>query len=451
MACFLPAFVGSSLNVSAPVIGLEFHTSTADMGWLITAFILCSVSMVLPFGRLGDLTSRRALLIIGFIILMITSVIMLFVPDYQWLITLRVIQGVGGACIFSTNIAILTDSFPPEKRGSVLGASVSAVYVGLAIGPVVGGLLTHHFGWRSVFVFIALWATLTAVACIAIMPPNSQRPSDMNTVKLRRAMDMPGCILYLLATSSLAFGLNRIPAGYAWAFTVLGVVLAAIFIFHERRATMPLLSLTLFAAGPSFLLSNFSALLNFASTFAISYLLSIYLQQAVGFGADISGLILITSPAVQAALSPIAGRLSDRYSPFKLTSIGMIICTIALALLLFVDQQTPLVQIVANLVVVGVGFAIFSSPNTNAVMTDISRHDYGIAVSFLATMRNMGQLMSMAIIAIVISLSIGTTPITETDPEQIVSIVHICFAICTVLSAVGILTSISCHRKYSKQ
>ncbi|MDR0350526.1 MAG: MFS transporter [Coriobacteriales bacterium] len=439
LASFLPPFVGSSLNVSAPSIGLEFHTTVAALSWLVVAFLLCSVSLVLPLGRLGDLTSRRALLITGFIILAITSVIMLFSPSFAFIIFMRVLQGIGGACIFSTSQAILTDAFPPTMRGRVLGLSISAVYAGLAMGPVLGGLLTHYFGWRSVFILIALASVITATVALMKLPPNSHKAC---TGSLLRLMDLPGCMLYLLATLLLAYGLNRIPEMYAWVLTGLGALLVAAFILYESRTSSPLLKPSLFKNSPNFLTSSIAALLNYGATFAVSFLLSIYLQQVKGFGADISGLVLVTAPLVQSVLSPFAGRLSDKHSPFKLASFGMAVCGIALVSFAFISETSPIWHIFANLVLIGVGFALFSSPNMNAIMSGVPRPDYGIAVSFVATMRNLGQLTSMAAIAVVMGLTIGEASVAETSAPQIVLILRISFGVFILLSIIGIFTSL---------
>jgi MFS family permease len=439
MACALPAFVSSSLNVSAPSIGLEFHTPATDLGWLIAAFILCSVSLVLPFGRLGDLTSRRALLIVGSAIVAVTAAAIVFVPSFEWLIALRVIQGVGGACIFSTNQAILVDVFPPAVHGRVLGMTAAGVYVGFAAGPVLGGLLTHYFGWRSIFIFVTAWSSALAIGCALKLPPNSQPRKEGSLLKM---MHLSGCALYMLAALSLAFGMNEIPESHAYALIIAGIALTGVFVFCENRAKMPLLQMELFRHNPSFLLSNLSALLNYGATFAVSFLLSIYLQQAKGFGADISGLILITAPLIQAVLSPITGMLSDRHSPFKLASLGMAICGVGLIVLASVGPQTSLARVLVGLAIIGTGFATFSAPNMNAIMSGVPRKDSGIAVGFVTTMRSVGQLASMAIIAIIMNRNIGTTPVAEVSSEQVVDITRMCFVVFIVLSAFGVFTSL---------
>ena len=440
LASYLPPFLITVLSISAPSIGLDFGASTSSLTWLINALIICSVSLALPFGRLGDLTSRRAMLVIGFVIFTVTSVVIYFVPNLGWLIALRVIQGVGSACTFSTTQAILADTFPPEQRGRVLGISIAAGYTGLASAPAIGGLLTNFFGWRSVFIFIAVWSAVAVIAGIMTLPPNSKpRPAK----SLRSLMDIPGCLYFFLATCSLAFGLNKIPQAYGFALVVLGAVFGVIFIIHEKRVKMPLLSMRLFSQGPNFLLSSLASLLNYCATFAVSYLLAIYLQQAMGLSSALAGLVLITTPLIQAVLSPIAGRLSDKYSPFVLATSGMVICGLSLVMLAFISAQTPLWYIFIALTAIGIGYAVFSSPNMNAIMSNVPREDSGIAVSFVATMRNLGQLISMAVIAVVMILNIGDTPILTTTPTQIVSITRTSFIILIIFSIVGVFTSMN--------
>jgi len=446
MACFLPAFAATALNVSAPTIGIEFHVSTSALGWLVTTFILCSMSLVLPLGRLGDLTSRRALMITGFFILTLTSVLLIFSTSFEMIIACRVLQGISGACIFATNQAILPDTFPPSMRGRVLGITVAAVYAGGATGPVIGGLLTHHFGWRSIFVFIAAWSVVTAGTSLLKLPPNSQKVKYSSLV---RTIDLPGSAIYLLAVISFAYGINNIFAIHGWVFASVGAALIAGFIFFEGRTAKPLLKPSIFKHNPNFLLPCLSAFLNYAATFALSYLISIYLQQVLMLGPDAAGQILVAAPIVQVIVSIFAGRLSDRVSPYKLASLGMGISMVVLFSFIFITENTPLVQIFISLGVIGAGFGLFSSPNTNAILSTVSKSDYGLGVSFTVTMRNAGQLVSMLIVNIAVSLNIGQTSMADTGSAEIFLIMHTCFIIFTVLCFIGMFTSLY-RRKYSK-
>ncbi len=437
MASFLTSFLGSALNVSIPTIGAEFQAPAASLGWLATTYNMCTVILLIPLGRLADLTSRRAVMITGLVILAVVAAAAQLTNALSALIIVRLLQGIGAACLFATQQAIITDAVPPAARGQALGLSVSAVYIGLSVGPVVGGLLTHNLGWRSIFWFAAAWALATVVLAVARLP----RPAPTTE---RARLDGPSIAWYLTGTTCLTFGLSTLSDGWhAYALVAAGVVLLVIFARRQLRAVSPLLNPALFRAGPAFVLSNLSALLSYAATFALSYLLAIYLQRVQGMGADAAGLVLIASPLVQAVFSPITGRLSDHHSPQALASLGMGLCTLGLVGFVFLDAQTPLAVIIALLAFVGLGFAFFASPNTNAIMALASPRDYGVTAAFVATMRNLGMVVSMAVIALVVTHNFGTAPLTQAAVPVVLTTMRTCFVVFAVICAVGVFTSLA--------
>lgn len=441
LASFLASFAGSSLNVSIPSIGLEFQSALSLLGWIVTAYTVCTVALLLPIGRLADLTSKGVILIIGIVVLSVASLLTVFAYSLEYVIAMRALAGVGAVCMFSTQQAIIADVFPREVRGKMLGMSVSAVYVGLSLGPVIGGFLTHIFGWHGVFVFIAAFGLLTAVISIVKLPTKTRpRPPE----GLLTSMDMIGIAMYSTAMLCLTLGLTNIALGPIPYFVIAaGIVLLALFIRHESRVEKPLVKPELFKNGPNFLLSNLSALLSYAATFAVSYLMAIYLQQIKGFGADIAGLILISAPAVQSIVTLYAGRLSDRYSAYTLASIGMGICVVGLAMFVFIDQNTPLAYIFAGLIVVGTGFGLFSAPNTNAIMSLAKPSDFGIAAAFVSTMRNLGMVISMSIITITVDTNLAGISIDDAPDTEIVWVMRLCFMIFAIICVVGVFASLN--------
>ncbi|MDR0817651.1 MAG: MFS transporter [Clostridiales Family XIII bacterium] len=447
LASFLPSFAGGALNVSIPVIGMEFQSGTASLGWILTAYSISAVSLMLPLGRLADLTSKRNVLITGLILFCVLHAVAIFVNSLPLLILLRVLQGVGSACLFATNQAILADAFPFEMRGRVLGMSVAAVYVGLSAGPVLGGLITRHLGWRGIFVFIAVGSAFAAAVAIAKLPKKARPPREESLVAL---LDGGGTALYMVGIIALMYGAMKITQNW-WSYVILGIgiVLLVIFVLYEHHAKSPIVDMNMFKGNPNFLLSNLAALLNYGATFAVSYLLSIYLQMVKGIGPDISGIILITAPLMQAIVSPYAGRLSDKKSPFAIASFGMAMCTVSLISFIFVGSDSSLIHVILSLVVVGVGFGLFSSPNTNAIMSLAAPEHYGITASFVSTMRNVGQSLSMCAITIIMNVVIGRTPIDKATIPQITSSMRTAFIIFATVCAVGVF--ISMNRKAGKK
>ncbi|MDR0425018.1 MAG: MFS transporter [Clostridiales Family XIII bacterium] len=479
---FMTSFAGSAVNLAIPSISLEFSGSAILTGWVVTGYLLINSSMAVPFGRIADLTGRRWVLIGGIFIFTACSALCVFAPSMYALIGMRVLQGVGAAMIFSTNIAILVGAFPLQRRGRVLGYSVAAVYVGLSAGPVVGGVLNYYLGWKSIFLSNAAMGFLVFLMALRFLPKDA-RP-DMQPVdgpghgsarpdvaisqgggrpgggagqtsvrpdgKTNHAgahrpndFDIPGILLYITMILAVMYGFSALAGSTPAKFIIAGgFLLGALFFFHERRADSPVVKVSLFADNPDYALSNLAALLNYGATFALGYLLSIYLQVAKGFDSQTAGLILISQPIMMAVLSPFAGRLSDRVSPFKLASLGMGFCALGLLSFAFISDSYPMWLIIANLIVEGVGFALFSSPNSNAIMSCVAPRDHGVASSLLATMRTIGHTSSMAVVTLITAAHMGTATFAGATPQQLIGAMRTGFIIFTVICAVGVLFSL---------
>jgi len=433
---FIIPFNGSALNLSIPAMGSEFHVSAATVGWIVTGYLIASAVLSVPFGRLADLTGRKRILAAGLLSFSIFSGAAVFAGSMAVMLLLRVLQGVAGAMIFSTNIAVLIGAFPPEKRGKVLGYSVASTYIGLSAGPVLGGFMNHYLGWRSIFVLTS------AVSAIVFLIALKKLPSAKVETSGQR-LDIPGNILYILMLTLMMFGLSAVTdLFYAKYLIIAGIALFILFVVHELKTESPIVEIRLFAQNIGYSFSNLAALLNYGATFALGYLLSIYLQVIKGYDSQISGLILIAQPLLQAVLSPYCGRLSDRVSPFKLASFGMGLCALGLFLFIFITEDYPLSMIIANQILVGIGFAFFSSPNTNAVMSFVEKKDYSVASSILATMRSIGHSVSMAVVTVIVAWQIGDATLTDAEPEILVRTMHISFIIFTCVCAVGIFISL---------
>jgi EmrB/QacA subfamily drug resistance transporter len=441
ITAFITTFTGSALNLSIPSMGSEFHASATAVGWIITGYILAAAVLSVPFGRLADLTGRKRILVIGILIFTLCSGGGAFVQSMAILLLLRVVQGIGAAMIFSTNTAVLISAFSPEKRGKVLGYSIASTYIGLSAGPVVGGILNHYLGWRSIFV-------LTFVISAAVFFIAAKKLPVSKVESQGQSMDLLGNVLYVLMITLFMFGLSTVSSlSYAKYLIIAGIILFVLFVLHELKTKYPIVEIRLFAHNIGYSFSNIAALMNYGATFALSYLLSIYLQVVMGFGSQISGMILISQPLMMAILSPYCGRLSDRVSPFKLASFGMGLCALGLFSFIFISESYPFPLIIVNLLVVGVGFAFFSSPNTNAVMACVEKKDYGVASSILATMRSIGHSTSMAIVTFIVARQMGDVTLADADPKMIVETMHISFIVFTCVCAAGIFISLKRKQK----
>jgi MFS family permease len=301
---------------------------------------------------------------------------------------------------------------------------------------VAGGFLTQHFGWRSIFLVIV-------PMCLAVWALVFVKLKGEWADARGEKFDLPGSLIYSVAMVLLIVGFSRLPAPtgvYCVATALVGFLL---FVKLENRAASPVLDLRLFRENRLFTFSTLAALINYSATFAVGFLLSLYLQYVQGLNPQKAGLVLISQPLFMAAFSPLAGRLSDRFEAHRVASLGMALTVVGMLLLLLLKKGTPLPLIVAGLIFIGFGFALFSSPNTNAVMSSVTREFYGVASATLATMRLTGQMLSMAITMLVMALYFGKTPITPATHGTFLLSMHTTFLIFSILCTAGVFASLA--------
>ncbi len=436
MASFLTPFIAASINVALPSLGEEFALDAIALDWTVTAYLLAAAMFLVPFGRLADIRGRKKIFIYGVIVDAIASILAALSPSGTLFICCRVLQGIGGAMIFGTGLAIVTSVFPLSERGKAIGINAAAVYIGLSLGPPIGGTLTEHFGWRSIFWLDAL---LGVIIIIAVLWKLKGEWAGAKGEKF----DVIGSVIYALALLAIMYGFSLLPDMLGLGLIVAGIVGLAAFIFWENRATSPVLNISLFRGNIVFSMSNLAALINYCATFAVAFLLSLYLQYIKGFNAEIAGLILVSQPIIMAALSPVAGRLSDKIDTRLIASIGMALTTIGLAMLVFLEQSTGLVFIFLALVILGLGFAFFSSPNMNAIMSSVEKRFYGVAAGTVGTMRLVGQMLSLGVVMLMFALYIGRVQITPQYYQPFLESTKTAFIVFAVLCFGGIFASLA--------
>ncbi len=436
MASFLFPFMGSAVNIALPSIGKELSLDAVTLGWVSTAYLLASATFLVPFGRIADIHGRKRIFTHGIVIYTIASLLSGIASSAAMLISFRVLQGIGAAMLAGTGVAIITSVFSADERGKALGINVGATYAGLSLGPVLGGVLTQNFGWRSIFF-------INVPAGLAVMAITSWKLKGEWAGAKGEKFDLVGSAIYSLTLVTLVYGFILLPAMYGVWLIVVGVVGLAAFTRWEMKTRNPVLDMNLFRNNRTFTFSNLAALINYSATFAVAFLISLYLQYVKGFEPQSAGFVLVAMPAVQAIFSPLAGRLSDRIEPRVIASAGMALTTVGLVLFILLDGETPLEFIIGTLMLMGFGFALFSSPNTNAVMSSVSKRDYGVASATLATMRQVGMVFSMGVAMLMFALYIGRVQITPEYYSLFLESMKTSFTIFAILCFAGIFASLA--------
>lgn len=428
-------FLVSAVNIALPTIERDLALNAIELSWVITAFILAMALFMLPSGSWGDRTDNRRLFKLGLILFTLSSAICYVAPDGYWLVAARFLQGIGAAFTGTTGQAILVSSFPAERRGQVLGISVASVYTGLALGPLIGGFVTLHIGWRSLFLIAALFGLLTILISYLFLKSGKNRAAPA------KGGDKTGTLLFMTGLAALVYGSSQIPSTVGWVLMGGAILLLLFFWRYESRINSPMLDTHLFSHNRLFTYSSLSALINYTSTFAIVFFLSLYLQKVQGLSPRDAGAVIVAQPVMMALFSPIVGRLSDKIQPRYFATTGMAMCSTGLAMLAFLGPSTAIWIIVAILIWVGLGFALFSSPNMNTIMSSVERRQYGQASGLASSMRVFGQIISMSIVTLIFSLLFGSRSIEEVPNPVFLQAMRWGFIIFALIGVPGVYFS----------
>jgi EmrB/QacA subfamily drug resistance transporter len=405
---FMVALDGSVVNAILPVLRDTFSSNVATIEWVVTIYLLVLSGLLLSFGRLGDLRGHRSLYILGFVVFVASSALCGLAWSAGILIFFRGLQAIGGALLASNSPAIVTGNFPAEQRGRAFGLVSMMTYLGLTVGPSLGGWLTHAFGWRTVFYINVPVGLLALTLSLIFIPKDSPSESE-------KRFDLPGAAVFLAALTLLLLGLNK-GADLGWTSSpVLGLmagalIFMAVFILIERRSPHPMLDLNLFRV-PLFSTSTLGAILNYICLFSITFLMPFYLIQGRGLNPAQAGLLLTVQPVMMAIAAPVSGAFSDRIGSRLPGMIGMGVLAMGLLLLSRLDAESGVWLAVLGLLVAGTGTGMFISPNTSALMGAAPRDRQGIASGVLATARNFGMVLGIGLAAAIFTthLAMNTT------------------------------------------
>ena len=436
LGSFLITFASSAVNIALPLIGKELVLDAVALSWVATAYYLVWAMLILPFGKLGDIYGRKRVFTFGIVIYVVSSLFSALSNSAAVLISLRVLTGIGGAMIYGTGVAILTSVFPPGERGKAFGVNVAATYLGLSGGPFLGGVLTQFLGWRSIFLInVPVGLIIIALIFWRLKQEWAEAQGEH--------FDLLGSIIYSFMMIAVIYGFSILHTVRGILLFLIGLAGIFAFIRYERTLRDPVLDMNLFKNNVLFTFSNLAALINFSAVHAVSFLISLYLQYVKGFSPQTAGLILVSQPIIIAVVSPFAGRLSDRTDARMVASTGMALTALGLAFFIFLDGKTALWFIIMNLALLGFGFALFSSPNTNAAMSTMDRQFYGVALATLGTMRATGQMLSMGIATLLFAIYIGRAQITPEYHAVFLTSIRAAFITFAALCSGGIFASLA--------
>ncbi len=430
---FFTVFAVNAVMVVVPSIASEFHMSNIVQNWIIIIFLLVVAVLSIPAGQISGKFGLKKVTILSIILFIIISIANVLVTSSEQFLACRFILGISLSFINVTSMAMVVSAFGVEERGKALGINITGVYIGLSLSPVLGGILNYNLGWRSVvlfgvpFLFVILALLLTKI--------------DEEWITFENvSLDIKGYFAYGIGMVLFMYGFTVLNTLFGMILTIFGMLILIVFGAIELRQSNPAFDVRFFK-NRKFLSSNFASLCAYLATFAVTTILNYHLQYIKGFDSQFAGMILLVAPLCQVVLAPIAGRLSDRYVPQILAAIGMALGTLSLFLFSFLGSETPLEFLIISMVIYGVGFGLFSPPNTNVIMSSVPPKDTSVASAAVSTMRTVGQAMSMGILTLVFAFIMGDVPIVEQYYPLLISSCHITCLICVVLCIASVFAS----------
>ena len=430
---FFTVFAVNAVNIVIPSIAAEFHMSNIVQNWVTIIFLLVVAVLSVPAGQISGKFGLKKVTNFNIILFIIISIVNVIVTSSEQFLACRFILGISLAFINVTSMAMIVNVFPPEERGKALGINITGVYLGLSLSPVIGGILNFNLGWRSVvlfgvpFLFVILALLLTRI---------DEEWSSFENIPL----DLKGSLAYGVGIVLFMYGFTVLNTQLGIILTILGVIILVIFALIELRQDYPVFDIKFFK-NHKFLSANFASLCAYLATYAVTTILNYHLQYIKGFDSQTAGIILLVAPLCQVVLAPIAGRLSDRFVPQILAAIGMGLGTISLFLFSSLDSATSIEFLIISMIIYGVGFGLFSPPNTNVIMGSVPPKDTSVASAAVATMRTVGQAMSMGILTLVFAFVMGDVPIIEQYYPMLVQSCQLTCIICVVLCIASVFAS----------
>lgn len=425
---FVGPFLSTSINIAIPVMAGQFGVTPDRMSWVVTIFLMTTAAFLLPLGKVADVHGRRRTYSLSLVVFAMATAAAAFAQTLTGLIVLRAIQGIALSGVYVSYMPLLLATTDEAHQGHILGRAVALTYLGLSLGPVIGGALTQFVGWRCIFLLSAL-AIVLSYAFIRPIKEEWYANGAPFVNLVSSALSVSGILCAL-------YGLSSFEKYSAFFWT--GIVLLIVFVIHEGKSFHPLLPLYLFR-NLTFSMSNLAALIQYSSTYAVSFLLSLYFQVILGLPPAVSGAILLVQPIIMAFLSPRAGDLSDKYGPRGIASIGLVLTALGLtAFALF--PHIPVSGAAAFLVFIGLGAALFGAPNNSAIMGSVKKMHHGIASSILALSRNLGQALSMAVVTFIMTTETAKQP---SYADGVVAALHASFVILAVLYFLAVAASLA--------
>ncbi|WP_292475124.1 MFS transporter [Methanosphaera sp.] len=414
LATVIVAFLLNAAPVALPSIAKSFAMNNILQNWVDTIYLLSIAVFSIPCGKICQKYGLNKILKVGIIFFLIGTLGTALSLNASMLLLFRVVLGIGSALLNVSSIALIVEAMPNEKKGPALGIAVAAVYIGIALSPILGGSLIFNFGWQSLF-----------IATIPVILLNYYLSNKIKKEWIHydnNKFDINGTILYSVGIVLFIYGFTRILEFTGQILTIIGIILLVIFGIWELKSSNPIFEMKLFK-NIRFAAANLACLFSYFATFMITYVYNYHLQYIMGMNSQTAGLYLIITPAIMVLMSILSGYLIKKIKGEYLTGTGLIILAVAFILLCTLSNTTPLEIILIAMTLHGIGYGLFSSPNTVLITTSVPEEETSKASASLSAMRLIGQTVSLGIFTTVFAIIMSNVVI---EPKYYALLIESC-------------------------
>jgi len=416
--------------VAVPAIAQDLEASAILISWVPTAFLLANAVLMLPAGRMADIHGRKKVYLTGMLVFTVSCLLASVVPDIEWLLFTRLLQGFGAALTFATGLAIIMSVFSTENRGMALGFASASLYIGLSLGPLLGGWFTEYYGWRSVFLFPVVPAVISVL--MILLKLKGEWKSET-----AQPVDWFGSLIFAVWSSALFIGMSEIPSPRSFLLLFAGIVSLIYFFYQQAHAASPLIRFRAIMENHVFSRSLMASMCTYASNYPLIFLFSLYLQFIQGMSPVEAGQIMVLQAVMMAIVAPFSGRLSDQFEPRLIATAGCLVMSLAFAALVTIHAGTSIYLIAATMLTLGIGFGLFTVPNNNAALSAVQKDRLGIATALLNLTRIIGNMFGTAFTLFLVAVFIGQAKIQPDQFPALLTVVRIALAASLLLSALG--------------
>ena len=397
------------VNVALPSIQRDLDTGLSELQWIVTGYALSFAALMLIGGKLAAAYGRRLIFVVGIVVFTGASLWCGFADSGDTLIAARVVQGVGAALMNPATLSIIAATFPPKQRGMAIGIWAGVSALALAIGPLVGGLLTEHLSWHWIF-FVNVPVGVLAVTASFLLITESRDETH-------ESLDLPGLATSALGLFALTYGLIEANA-YGWTSTrivgsfVVAAVALVLFLWIERRRRAPMLDLTLFRSG-TYAGANLAMLLVALAMFGVFFFVSLYMQNVLGYSAVQAGAAFLPMTILIILVAPVAGKLSDRHGSRWLMSAGMVLLAAQLVYFSQLGTDATFWNLLPALLVGGLGMSMTMTPTSAAALRAVPVEKSGVGSAVLNAMRQVGGSLGIALMGAIVANEASGRPGVE--------------------------------------